>query len=102
MKTSVMVLTLALAACASFPASSNRLLTDQDIARLHPGASRAEVRDLLGATQQVETLPVIEREVWTYKALSQGVWRKDLALQFSSDGLVREILLLDDPSFSGG
>ena len=102
MKTSLMVLTLALAACASFPASKNRLLTDTDIARVHTGASRAQVRDLLGAPQHVETLPTIEREVWTYKALSEGVWRKDLALQFSSDGVVREILLLDDPQMNGG
>ena len=101
MKTSVMALALALAACAAFPEGKNQLVTDQDVARLiHPGASRDEVRDLLGAPQRVESLPRVEREVWTYKTV--GVWRKELFVQFSRDGIVREILLIDDPELNGG
>jgi len=102
MKTSVLVLTLALAACTAFPGSNNRLVTDQDIAQLHPGASRAEVRDLLGAPQRVESLPRLEREVWTYKTINEGIWRKDLFVQFSRDGIVREILMLNDAEINGG
>ena len=101
MKTSVVVLTLALAACASFPGSKYRMVSDQEIARLHPGASRDEVRELLGAPHRVESLPRLEREVWTYKTLNEGIWRRDLFVQFSRDGTVREILLGNDAEISG-
>ena len=50
----------------------------------------------------MDALPTLEREVWTYKALSEGIWRKDLFVQFSRDGIVREILLIDDPELNGG
>ncbi|HET7362434.1 MAG TPA: outer membrane protein assembly factor BamE [Burkholderiales bacterium] len=101
MKGSMMVLTLALAACTSFP-SKDRLVTDREIARLHPGASRDEVLDLLGAPRRVESPPRLEREVWTYKTLNAEIWRTQLAVQFSRDGVVREILLIDDPVISRG
>jgi outer membrane protein assembly factor BamE (lipoprotein component of BamABCDE complex) len=102
MKTSVMVMALALAACAAVPARKKELLTEQDVARLHPGASRAEVRELLGAPQRVDSLPRLEREVWSYKAINDGAWPKDLFVQFSRDGIVREVLLLDDEQLRGG
>ena len=101
MKTSVVLLALALAACAGFPQDKNRLMTDADVAQLiHPGVSRAEVRDLLGAPQRVESLPRLERQVWKYKAI--GTWRKELFVQFSPDGIVRETELIDDPQVNGG
>ena len=101
MKSTVIVLTLALAACADFPQDKNRLMSDADVAQLiHPGASRAEIRDLLGAPQSVESLPRLEREVWTYRAI--GTWRKELFVQFSPDGIVRETELIDDPQVNGG
>ena len=101
MKTSVMVLALALAACAAFPQSIKPLMTDADVAQLiHPGTSRAEVRNLLGAPQHVESLSRPEREVWTYKTV--GIWNKELFVQFSPDGVAREVMLIDDPELQGG
>ena len=32
---------------------------------------------------------------------SGGVWPKDLYLQFSRDGIVRELMVLDDPQSQG-
>ncbi|HZE61864.1 MAG TPA: outer membrane protein assembly factor BamE [Burkholderiales bacterium] len=101
MKTSAVVLALALAGCAALSDRREELLTDTQIAGLHRGASRAEVRELLGAPSSVETLP-LEREVWTYKADRDGVWREDVLVQFSSEGVVREILLLNQAALRGG
>ena len=101
MKSNVIVFALALAACADFPQDRNRLMTDADVARsIHAGTSRAEVRDLLGAPQRMASLPRLDREVWTYKAI--GIWRKELFVQFSPDGIVRETELIDDPQVNGG
>jgi len=73
-------------------------LTDENVARLRPGMSRADdVRDLLGPPYRVDTFRRLEREVWTYKMYSGGLWPKELDVQFSPDGIVREVMLMDDP-----
>ena len=102
MKTSVIILALALAGCAATSQRSEQLLTETQMARLHVGASRAEVRDLLGVPYSVETLPRIEREIWTYKTVRDSVWREDVFVQFSRDGIVREILLINDAALREG
>ena len=77
-------------------------LTDENVAKLRPGASRADdVRDLLGPPYRVDTFRRLAREVWTYKMYSVGLWPKELDVQFSLDGIVREVMLIDDPEFSG-
>ena len=101
MKTSAVILALALAGCAAQSDHREELLTDTQIAGLHRGASRAEVRELLGAPGSVETLPR-EREVWTYKTDRDGVWHEDVLVQFSPDGTVREILLVNQMALRGG
>ncbi len=74
MKTSAVILALALAGCAALSDRREELLTDTQIAGLHRGASRAEVRELLGA----------------------------VLVQFSPDGIVREILLVNQAALRGG
>jgi hypothetical protein len=38
----------------------------------------------------------MQREVWSYKLRPTGWKGKDLFVQFSADGVVREIYLMDD------
>ena len=79
----------------------DQVLTSDNIAKLHAGISRADdVRVLLGPPYRTDAFPRLERDVWSYKAHAGGPGGKDLYIQFSPDGLVREVLLMDE--FSGG
>ena len=76
-------------------------LTEANIARLTPGVSRAgDVRDLFGPPYQEDTFPRLARDVWTYKMYGGGYLPKDLYVQLSRDGLVREVMMVDDPQYS--
>jgi SmpA / OmlA family len=76
-------------------------LTDENVAKLRPGVSRADdVRDLIGPPYRVDTFRRLEREVWTYKMYAGGTWPKDLYVQFSRDRIVREVMVMDDPQYS--
>ena len=80
-----------------------QVLTDDNVAKLQAGVSRnSEVRELLGPPYSVDAFPRVRREVWSYKLRAGGWQRKDLFVQFSADGVVREIYLLDDQQFSAG
>ena len=96
MKTIAVVVALALTGCASVSGSGR--LTGENVAKLRPGVSRTDdVRALMGSPYRVEAFPRLEREVWTYRMVSEGLWPKNLYLQFSADGIVREVLVIDDP-----
>jgi hypothetical protein len=72
-------------------------LTDENIAKLAHGWSVAQVRDLLGPPWQVHDMRRLEREVWTYPM--EGImWPRHLYVQFSRDGVVREVYAMDDPT----
>jgi hypothetical protein len=76
-------------------------LTEANLARLAPGASRADdVRDLFGPPYEVDTFARQAREVWTYKMYGIGTQMMNLYVQFSSDGVVREVMMLDDPQYT--
>lgn len=76
-------------------------LTEANLARLTPGASRADdVRSLFGPPYKVDTFARLAREVWTYKMYGDGYLPKDLYVQLSSDGVMREILMIDDPQYA--
>ena len=67
-------------------------LTEENIAGIRAGVtSRAQVRALLGPPHFVSHLDRQQREVWEYKRL-QVTERRVLWVQFSDDGLVREVL----------
>ena len=74
-------------------------LTDENIARLVPQATRGEeVRQLLGPPYTVTQFPHMEREVWQYyfRHFGDPGVPMSLYVQFSPDGVAREIYLIDD------
>jgi len=76
-------------------------LTEANIARLTPGASRAaDVRDLFGPPYEVHAFARLARDVWTYKMYGGGNQPKDLYVQMSRDGVVREMMMIDDPQYA--
>ena len=80
-----------------------QVLTADNVAKLHAGTSGPkEVRDLLGPPYSIETNPRLQREIWSYKLQALTPSPKDLVVQFSRDGLVREIYMLDDERWSSG
>ena len=71
-------------------------LTQSNLGMLKPGVSRdSDVRDLLGPPQRVDPYPRQQREAWTYQA--QGIEPQIIVVQFSSDGVLREAYMFDDP-----
>ncbi len=73
-------------------------LTEANLARLTPGVSRAgDVRDLFGPPFETNSFARLARDVWTYKLYGDGSRLKDLYVQMSPDGVVREVMMIDDP-----
>lgn len=72
-------------------------LTEENIAKLVPSTTRREqVRDLLGPPYRITQLPRTEREVWEYKMYGVPDL-KVLFIQFSPDGIAREVYYMLDP-----
>jgi hypothetical protein len=74
-------------------------LTPENIEKLKPGVTRAdEVRDLLGPPFEPMKAPLGDREIWTYPMRIPGYpTPKWFLVQLSSDGVLRETYLIDDP-----
>jgi hypothetical protein len=81
-------------------ALEQRLIED-NFERLKSGVSRADdVRELLGPPYRIEQFPRMQREIWTYQW--QGLTSDRLLLvQFSADGIVREVYKIEDPDSIG-
>jgi hypothetical protein len=81
-------------------ALEQRLIED-NFERLKSGGSRADdVRELLGPPYRVEQFPRMQREIWTYQW--QGLTSDRLLLvQFSADGIIREVYKIEDPDSIG-
>ncbi len=73
-------------------------LTDANIARLVRGTTAAkEVREIFGPPSTTGRLPRLEREVWEYPMDSISM-PYVLLVQFSYDGIVREVFKMRDYS----
>lgn len=73
-----------------------QLLTWANTEKLLAGTTtRAQVRELLGPPGIVSRLPRQQREVWEYKWLHYDE-KRILWVQFSDDGIVREVLNMRD------
>lgn len=72
-------------------------LTEDNVARLVPGTStKKDVRELFGSPWQSGFLPRQQREVWGYKMENAARAMHDLYVQFSADGVVREVFMVRD------
>ena len=74
-------------------------LTVENMNKLVAGATEAkEVRALFGPPYRVTRLDRQERDVWEYRMFNQIQIPYNLFVQYSADGVVREVLFLRDPS----
>ena len=77
--------------------SIEQRLTEQNIANILPGRSTTEeVLDLVGPPYRMDQFPRMDREIWTYK-MQVFPFPKALFVQFSPDGVAREVYFMDDP-----
>jgi len=75
-------------------------LTDENVARLEKGKTRADdVRDLLGPPWKVWPYPRMQRDIWEYRMTIGGAGSvpQGLYVQVSPDSIVREVYVLNDP-----
>jgi outer membrane protein assembly factor BamE (lipoprotein component of BamABCDE complex) len=70
-----------------------------DLAKLHAGTTTAaDVKSLLGPPLHVTRFDRQGRDVWEYRRYNDPMDEYHIAVQFSADGVVREVLVLKDYS----
>ena len=76
-------------------------LTEENIAKLKPGATRAEeVRDLLGPPFEPMKQALSGNEIWTYPMRIGGhPTPKWFLATISPDGVLRDTYIIDDPNW---
>jgi hypothetical protein len=83
--------------------SREQLLTEQNIARLYRDTTtRAQARVIVGPPWQVSRFERQQREVWEYYMWNVEAEEYFLYLQFSHDGILREVMMLQEYKPSGG
>ena len=89
---------LALAGCAGAGVQPGGQGPDtQTLSKLVPGeTSQAQVRELLGPPLRVTRFDRMQRDVWEYRRYENPTDERQVAVQFSDDGVVREVLVLKD------
>jgi outer membrane protein assembly factor BamE (lipoprotein component of BamABCDE complex) len=85
-----------LAGCAGQQTRSGGQGPDnQTLAKLQVGKSTtAEVKDLLGPPIRTTRFDRLQREVWEYRRYEDPFNEYEVSVQFSPDGIVREVLVL--------
>jgi hypothetical protein len=74
-------------------------LTVENLQKLVAGETTAgDVRALFGPPYRITRLDRQERDVWEYRMFNQVQIPYNLFVQYSADGIVREVLFLRDPS----
>lgn len=69
----------------------------EDLGKLVPGTTTtSQVRELLGPPRRVARLDRQQRDVWEYRRYVDPMDEHLVAVQFSPDGIVREVLMLKD------
>jgi hypothetical protein len=77
-------------------------LTEENLKKISADATSAkQVRELLGPPWRTSHLALSERDVWDYRMYNSVQWEYILSVQFSGDGMVREVVMLRDYKVSG-
>ena len=76
-------------------------LTDENVAKIERGKSRTEdVRDLMGPPYTAINFSRMQRDIWEYRFRSlQSTVPYALYVQFSPDGIAREVYTMSDPDY---
>jgi hypothetical protein len=77
-------------------------LTEENLKKIAIDATTArEVRELLGPPWRTTHLALSDRDAWDYRMYNSVQWEYILSVMFSSDGRVREVVMLRDYKVSG-
>jgi hypothetical protein len=77
--------------------SREQLLTEQNLVRLVRGVTtREQAREIVGPPWRISKLERQERDVWEYYMYNVEQMDYFLFLQFSYDGVLREVMMLKD------
>jgi hypothetical protein len=77
--------------------SVEQVLDEAHVARIVPNqTTRDQVREMFGPPYQTSFLPRQQREVWTWTFWNIAQFEYLLHVQMSTDGVVREVLMLRD------
>jgi hypothetical protein len=83
--------------------SVDQRLTIDNMAKLVAGASTTkEVREIFGPPNRVIRMERQQREAWEYMLYNQIQIPHILYVQYSPDGILREVLMIRDPSLDAG
>lgn len=83
--------------------SREQLLSEQNIARLvRDTTAREQARIIVGPPWRTSRLERQARDVWEYTMFNAGLEEYFLYLQFSYDGILREVMMLQEYKPSGG
>jgi outer membrane protein assembly factor BamE (lipoprotein component of BamABCDE complex) len=75
-------------------------LTPANIAKVTPGMTKPQVRELLGPPWKAYQLQRLPYEEWDYRVTTD--LDNDLLIRFTSEGVVHEKSLLHDPKYDRG
>ncbi len=82
--------------------SREQLLTEQNLTRIVRGVTtRDQAREIVGPPWRISKLERQERDVWEYYMYNVENEEYYLYLQFSYDGIVREVMMLKEYKPSG-
>ncbi len=77
--------------------SVDQLLTEENLKNIVGGTTTAkQAREILGPPWRTSHNSRMQRDVWEYTMFNATQWDYFLYLQLSSDGVVREVLLMKD------
>jgi hypothetical protein len=78
--------------------SIDQVLTYENIQKLRPGTTtKQQVREILGPPSGYTHLDRQQRDVWFYPVENQIMVPHNLYVQFSADGIVRELVMVRSP-----